>query len=66
MKWSVLSGGCFELTDGWVLLIGCQLLIGRLLCGPFAYWVNWWLLCGRLLLTGLIGGYCAGSFVYWG
>ena len=35
MKWSVLSGGCFELIDGWGLLFGCHLLIGGLLCGVF-------------------------------
>ena len=39
----MLSGGCFELIDGWGLLFGCHLLTG---VGYFVYWVNWWLLCG--------------------
>ena len=49
MKSSVLSGGCFELTDGWGLLFGCHLLIGGYCVGSFVYWLN--------------GGYCVGSFV---
>ena len=42
----VLSGGCFELIDGWGLLFGCHLLTGGYCVGSFVYWVNWWLLCG--------------------
>ena len=51
MKWTVSSGGCFELIDGWGLLFGCQLFNGvggggGYCVGSFVYWVNWWLLCG--------------------
>ena len=39
MKWSVLSGGCFELIDGWGVIVWLS-------------FVNWGLLCGVFCLLG--------------
>ena len=44
MKWSVLSGGCFELIEGWEVIVWLS-------------FVNWGVIVWVLLFIGLTGDY---------